>query len=83
MIFWKGDTCMTVTTDPCHKRKGLYIGNKYCIQRVATFADDQTAEYFDKFMCDFLGFHLFEEGDHENSTGDNQSYRDTQESASV
>ena len=55
MTYWRGDDCIAITTDPCHKRKGLYIGNKYCIQRVATFSSDEVAEQFDRYLCEFLG----------------------------
>ena len=55
MTYWKGDDCIAITTDPCHKRKGLYIGNKYCIQRVATFSSNEMADAFDKDLCEFLG----------------------------
>ena len=55
MIYWKGNECIGISSDPCHKRKGLYVGNRYCIQRVATFANDEFAEDFDMFLCRFLG----------------------------
>lgn len=55
MTYWKGDDCISITTDPCHKRKGLYVGNRYCIQRVATFASDEIADGFDKYFAAFLG----------------------------
>ena len=55
MTYWKGDDCISITTDPDHKRKGLYVGNRYCIQRVATFASDDFADGFDKYFAAFLG----------------------------
>lgn len=55
MIYWKGDVCISITDDPYHKKKGLFIGNKYCIQRIATFSNDEDAEYFEKFFELFLG----------------------------
>ena len=53
--YWKGDECIAITDDPYHKRKGLYIGNKYCIQRLATFRNNEDAEAFEKFFEWFLG----------------------------
>ena len=55
MTYWKGDVCISITNDNCHKKKGLYIGNRYCIQRIATFRNDEDAEYFEKFFESFLG----------------------------
>ena len=54
-MYIKGDACIGITSDPCHKRKGLYIGNLYCIQRVATFRNDADAELFDKLLGEFIG----------------------------
>lgn len=53
--YWKGDECICITCDPYHKKKGLYVGNKYCIQRIATFTNDETADYFDEYFAKFLG----------------------------
>ena len=53
--YWRGDVCVAITKDPAHKRKGLYIGNKYCIERLATFSNDEAAEQFERFMNKFLG----------------------------
>lgn len=55
MTYWKDDDCIAITKDPLHKRKGLYIGNRYCIQRVATFSSDEFADGFDKYFAAFLG----------------------------
>ena len=60
--YFKGDVCIAITVDPCHKRKGLYIGNRYCIQRVATFSSDDVADAFDKFFCKFIGAKEAEHG---------------------
>ena len=54
--YWKGDKCIAITDDPYHKKKGLYVGNKYCITRLATFTNNDNAESFDKFLEWFLGF---------------------------
>ena len=53
--YWKGDDCIVITNDPYHKRKGLYVGNKYVIQRIATVGSDKYADDFEKFFEKFLG----------------------------
>lgn len=55
MIFWNGDECIAITDDPYHKKKGLYVGNKYRIRRMATFTNNEDAEIFEKFFTWFLG----------------------------
>lgn len=60
--YWKGDECIAITTDPCHKTKGLYVGNKYCITRLATFTNNKDAEDFEKFFEWFLGLREKEDG---------------------
>jgi hypothetical protein len=51
----KGDSVISIGNDLCHKTKGLYIGNQYVIQRVATFHADGDAEAFERFFCEFCG----------------------------
>lgn len=53
--YWKGDECISITNDPYHKKKGLYVGNKYYITRLATFTNNEDAEAFEKFLEWFLG----------------------------
>ena len=55
MTYFKGDDCIAIMNDPYHKKKGLYVGNMYCIQRIATFRNDSDAEAFEKFFAWFLG----------------------------
>lgn len=54
MTYWMGDKCITITKDPFHKRKGLYVGNRYMIQRLATFNSDEDAEEFDAVLTEFF-----------------------------
>ena len=54
MTYWKDDKCIAVTTDPCHKTKGLYIGNRYVIQRVASFRNEEDAKAFENMLHEFL-----------------------------
>ena len=61
MTYWKGDECISITSDPNHKRKGLFAGNRYYIQRVATFSNNEVADAFDKYLCEFLGLKWDEE----------------------
>lgn len=65
MTYWKGNDCIAIMTDPNHKRKGLFVGNRYCIQRVATFVSDDYADEFDKYLCGFLGLRWKDAGRNE------------------
>lgn len=55
ITYKKGGQSIAIGTDPYHKRKGLYIGNDYAIQRIATFNNDDDAKAFDTILMQFLG----------------------------
>ena len=67
-MYFKGDACIGITSDPCHKRKGLYIGNLYCIQRIATFRNDADAEAFDRLLGVFFGVVELKQGEQHDDT---------------
>jgi len=54
MTYKKGDMVLVITEDGYHKKRGLFIGNKYVIERVATFSNNQCADQFEEFLCRFL-----------------------------
>lgn len=54
MTYWKGDECISITNDPYHKRKGLYVGNRFVIHRIATFNTNEDAEEFDNMLGEFF-----------------------------
>ena len=62
--YTKGDATIAIGSDPHHKRKSLYIGNKYCIHRVASFSNDEAAEGFEEIFEWFCG--LKEMGENNN-----------------
>ena len=55
---------ISTSTDPYHKRPGLYIGDEYCITRIATFTDERSAKTFDECLRAFLemaGLQIYKE----------------------
>ena len=55
MLYRKGERVIGVGNLPNCKRKCLYVGSKYCIEKVASFSSDEQADKFEDYLCYFLG----------------------------
>jgi len=58
MLYKKGDKVIGVGNLPNSKRKSLYVGNDYCITKVASFSNDETADTFESYLNYFLELEL-------------------------
>lgn len=55
MLYKKGDKVIGIGNLPNSKRKSLYIGNSYCITKVASFSNDEASDIFESYLSYFLG----------------------------
>ena len=55
MLYKKGDKVIGIGDLPNSKRKSLYVGNDYCITKVASFSNDEAADEFERYLSYFLG----------------------------
>ena len=55
MLYRKGNFGIGIGNLPKNKRKCLYIQDGACIRKVATFCNDNEADYFDKALEYLLG----------------------------
>ena len=55
MLYKKGDKVIGIGDLPNSKRKSLYVGNDYCITKVASFSNDEASDTFESYLCYFLG----------------------------
>ena len=54
MAYRRGDYTIGVGMLPGSKRPSLYVGNKCCIHKVASFSSDDAAEDFKRYLEYFL-----------------------------
>lgn len=50
MTYTRGEYSLGVGSLPGAKRPALYIGNKYCIHKVASFSSEEAAEEFTRWL---------------------------------
>lgn len=50
MTYTRGQYSLGVGMLPGSKRPSLYIGNKYCIHKVASFSSDEASEEFVRWL---------------------------------
>ena len=55
MLYRKDKSVIGIGNLPKCKRKCLYVGTEYCIEKVATFSSDEQAEIFEEYLEYFLG----------------------------
>ena len=55
MLYRKDKSVIGIGKLPNCKRKCLYVGTEYCIEKVATFSNDEQAEIFEQYLEYFLG----------------------------
>jgi hypothetical protein len=53
--FQRGDEVIYISKVPKLKRPCLLIGNKYCVQKIATFDSQEYADGFAKMLGEWFG----------------------------
>ena len=55
MLYRKNKSVIGIGYLPNSKRKSLYVGTEYCVTKVASFSNDESADKFEDYLCYFLG----------------------------
>lgn len=63
MLYRKDKSVIGIGNLPNCKRKCLYVGNEYCIEKVASFSNDEQANVFERYLEYFLGLQKGEPND--------------------
>ena len=63
MLYRKDKSVIGIGNLPNCKRKCLYVGNEYCIEKVASFSSDEQANVFERYLEYFLGLQRGEQND--------------------
>lgn len=54
MTYTRGEYSLGIGKLPGSKKPSLFIGNKYCIHKVASFSNEESAEEFTKWLDYFF-----------------------------